>query len=216
VLFCHITTQIQGEKNGRLLGEKGGNAFPYLAFLDADGRVCAKHPSGVARTVDGFSATAQKARDFLALKKKAETDKAAAVDFFFQAAEISHFTAAEARERSKTLAELTDDQKKRVEQILLALDVQEIAGGVNWQDKKTMADAGAKFLEMKKAGRIPTGDREMQSFWICIMEHAYAQKNAALFEEGFSALKEKFGSRMNKKFLEEREKQLAELKAEKK
>jgi len=214
VLFCHITTQIQGEKYGKLLGEKGGSGFPYLAFLDSEGRVSAKHQG--PRSADGFGATAQKARDFLALKKKAETDKAAAIEFFFQAAEISHFTAAEARERGKTLADLTDEQKKRVDQILLALEVQEIAGGVNWQDKKSMADAGGKFLELKKAGRIPAGDREMQSFWICIMEHAYAQKNAALFEEGFSALKEKFGSRMNKKFQEEREKQLAELKAEKK
>ena len=31
ILFCHITSMVEGEKYPKLLQEKGGRGFPYVA-----------------------------------------------------------------------------------------------------------------------------------------------------------------------------------------
>ena len=43
VLFCHLTTQIEGEKHADLLEQKGGQGFPHIVFMDSDGNVLAEH-----------------------------------------------------------------------------------------------------------------------------------------------------------------------------
>ncbi len=165
--------------------------------------------------VAGFGITLKNAQEFIELKKKADAgDKAARVAFFEKAAARSYFTLEEAQKRAKELTDLTDDQKKKIDGILLSLEVRQIASTVT-QDEATKIEAGRKFAEMKKAGRVATGDQEIQPFNIFIMDYAYSIKNAALFEESYTVLKEKFGARMNKKFKDMRDKQLAELKESK-
>ncbi len=53
-MFCHITSHIDGEKYPDLHREKGGNGFPTLIFLDADGKVQARQQK---RSVEGFAST---------------------------------------------------------------------------------------------------------------------------------------------------------------
>ncbi len=209
VLFCHITTQIKDKQYDNLLGQKGGRGFPYFAFLDAEGNVIAKHNG--ERNAEGFGASAKQAVAFVELRTKADGgDKTAKVEFFMKAVEIGYFTRVDAEKRAKEMTDLTDEQKKKVDQALVGFEVQDIAAAV--KDDATKIEAGKKFAEMKKAGRVPTGEQDIQPFNIFIMDYAYSIKNATLFEECYGVLKEKFGARMNKKFKETRDKQLAEIK----
>ena len=57
-MFCHITTQIEGDKHGDLLEKKGGQGFPHIVFMDSDGKVLAEHQGD--RSADEFAKTGQK------------------------------------------------------------------------------------------------------------------------------------------------------------
>ncbi|MBM4062876.1 MAG: hypothetical protein FJ265_17545 [Planctomycetes bacterium] len=51
MLFCHVTTQVEGDKYPTLLRDKGGRAVPHLVFMDAAGEVLATQGD---RSVAGF------------------------------------------------------------------------------------------------------------------------------------------------------------------
>ena len=210
MLFCHVTSQVAADKHPQLLSEKGGTGFPYLAFLDAEGNVLAKHLG--ARDAAGFSATGKSATAFVDLKKKAEKgDKAAQADLLVQQLELGHLSADDARQKMKEVA-LSAEQKAKVEALFADVEVREVLKGVT-QDKATRVAAGKKFLEMKKAGKpAPAGDRELQGYWIFIMDAAEEGKDAKTFAEAFEALKQKYGPNMSPQFTKATEDRLAKLK----
>lgn len=210
MLFCHVTSQVQTDKHDQLLSQKGGTGFPYLAFLDAEGNVLAKHMG--MREVAGFSATAKTAAAFVDLKKKAENgDKAAKSELLVQQLELGHLSADDARAKMKDVA-LSAEQKAKVEALLANAEVQDVLKTVT-QDKATRVAAGKKFLELKKAGKpAPAGEREFQSYWIFIMDAAEADKDARTFEEAYEALKKKYGPNMSPQFTKMTEDRLAKLK----
>lgn len=213
VLFCHVTSNVSTDPHQKLLQEKGGRGFPYLVFMDQDGNVLAKHEG--PRNVEGFSKTSEKVQSFLDLKKKAESgDKDAKVDLLIVQIELGHFKADEARNRAKELKDVPPEKQKRIDSALANMEVMEIVQTVT-RDRATRIAAGRKCLEMKKAGRVPSGDQETQIFWILIMDVAEEDKDAALFEEGLNALKTKFGDKVNKRWLEQNEARLNKLKENK-
>ncbi len=80
VLFCHITSRVEGEPYADLLSKKGGGGWPYLVAMDADGNVAAKH-SG-SRSVEGFLATMKKGLLLKQLKRRGrDKDKRESPDY---------------------------------------------------------------------------------------------------------------------------------------
>src|ERR1700690_3491752 len=65
VLYLHITTMIPGEKYGDLLEQKGGNAFPWLVFMDAAGEIILEHQG--ERSAAGFAKSGEQAKSWLTL-----------------------------------------------------------------------------------------------------------------------------------------------------
>ncbi|MBI2264272.1 MAG: hypothetical protein HYU64_03740 [Armatimonadetes bacterium] len=213
MLFCHITSRVKSDPYQNLLAEKGGDGFPYLAFMDAGGNVLARHDG--PRTVEGFKETALAANDFLSLKAKAaKGDKQARYRLLVAQLELGQLTSAEARKKLDEMKYLTKEQRDVIIIGPLAnLEVREIGSSTITSDKASREEAAKKFLEMKKAGRLPTGSRETQFFWITIMSYAETEKDAVLFEEGLNALKARFASNPRaQKFFEEKEALLQKLK----
>lgn len=214
VLFCHITSRVPTDKNQELLKEKGGQGFPYLVFMDSEGNVVAKH-SG-ARTVKGFENSGAKAVTYMEVKKKAEGgDKAAKIDLVLAEIDLGKVTLDEGQKKLKELGELSKEQQAKLDGLATNAAVMEVAKPIRRNDKQGMIDAGKKFAEMKSAGKIPTGDQEIQMFWIFIMDYAESQKDAKLFEEGFTALKTKFADSINKQWVQTNEERLKKLKESK-
>jgi hypothetical protein len=215
VLFCHVTTGIEKEPNEKLLSEKGGQGFPYLVFMDAEGRVLSRHEG--QRNVEGFNKTLGEARGFLELKKKAEGgDKDAVQDLFMRQLDLGHFKAEEARKKLAEMADLPKEKRDKAEARIVELEFGEILATVT-QQKKTRVEAGRRFSEMKKAGRIPAGEQETAIFYTLIMDAAESDKDAAAFEDALNALKAKFGERPQaKSWFEKQEVTLKKLKEEKK
>ncbi|MBI2898796.1 MAG: hypothetical protein HYY17_01285 [Planctomycetes bacterium] len=197
------------DKHQNLLSEKGGSGFPHLVFMDSGGTVLTEAGD---RSVAGFAQAAKQAQANLELKKKGDAgDEKAKYDFLLLEIGMRTVKASEARKRLGEIKSLTDDQKKRAEDLLVDLDVAETAETAG-RDLKTRIEAGKKFAEMDKAGRVPKGDREFQAFYIFMMDYAESQKDAAMFEKAFGILKDKYGDRMNKKFRDTNEERLKKLK----
>jgi hypothetical protein len=215
VLFCHITTQVETDKHQDLLEKKGGQGFPHIVFMDSDGTVLATHEG--ARDADAFAKSGAKAKDFIALRDKAATgDAAAKIDFLAAQMELGQVGEEEADKRLKELGKLTPEQQKKFAALKSGAAVKAILAGVS--DEKSAAEAGRKFLAMKKAGRPePLGESEIQPYWILMMQVAEKDKDVATYEEALKALKARFGTvEEAKEFFEGAEKTLKALKEEKK
>lgn len=215
VLFCHITSHVEADKHQDLLEKKGGQGFPHIVFMDAEGRVLAEHQG--ARDAEGFAATGAKARNFLALKAKAEGgDAGAKIDFLMAQLELGQVGEAEAGEQLKKLGKLTAEQEKKFAALMSGAAVKAVMAEVN--DEASALAAGRKFLEMKKAGRPePLGEGEVQPYWILMMRVAEEDKDAAVYEEALTALKARFGGLPQAQgFFKNAENTLKKLKEEKK
>ncbi len=178
----------------RLFTEKGGRGFPYLAILDAEGNLLAKHFG--QRTLEMFRETGRraqaKAQVLLDLKAKAGQGDAAAIHAYLLAQlELGHLKLEEARRRADELANLSQEQTKKLRGLLADLEVEEIAAV---RDETSIVEAGRKCFEMKRAGRVPIGAEAVQAFWFMILEYAEDRKDAVAFEEGLDALRSKFGA----------------------
>jgi hypothetical protein len=211
VLFCHITTQIQGEKHGNLLEEKGGDGFPYIVFMDADGNILAVHEED--RSAEGFSKTGAKARTFVALKAKAaKGDPTAKVDLIIAQLDMGQIKAADAEKQLKEAGKLTPEQQAKLDEILVNASVMDIVKGI--ESEADAKAAGQKFYAMQKAGKpAPSSDQALQPYYILGMNAAEEAKDAATFEKSLKALKAKFGNNPQAKpFFDAKEKKLEELK----
>jgi hypothetical protein len=197
VLFCHITTHVKTDKYQTLLTEKGGRGFPHLVFMDAEGTVIAAHEG--ARSVEAFEASGKKAQTYLDLKRKADAgDKAAKADLVIADLDAGRLKSDEADKKLAGLGDLSADQKKALEAARSNADVRETYEKLRPTDPATAKQAqealAKAFLERKKAGKpAPTGEQEFQIYWFTLLGHGEQEKDAALFEEAFLAIKGKFG-----------------------
>jgi hypothetical protein len=215
VLFCHITTQIQGEKHANLLEEKGGEGWPHIVFMDAEGNVLAVHEAD--RSAEGFSKTGEKAKSFVSLKAKAEKgDKAAKIDFLVLQLSLGQIKPEEAEKKIKDAGPITKEQKAKLDGELTNASVLASVKGIS--DEEGAKALGKKFYEMQKAGKAgPTSEQALQPYYILMMNAADELKDGKTFEAALKALKAKFGDTPQaKKFFEAKEKRLEELKGEKK
>jgi len=194
VLFCHVTSHIEGEPNDDLFEKKGGGGFPTIMMLDEKGEMIGKH-SG-ERTVPEFEKTVAKAALFLqALKKSEAGDKSAGIDVAISRLELGTLTADDAKKKIAELGEPAPEQQARFDAVLLNQEVMAISKGAG-QDR---ASAGKKFSEMKAAGKIPTGANEYLTFWDTITVYAEAQNDIPMFTEALGKVREKIGANPSKK-----------------
>jgi hypothetical protein len=215
VAFCHVTTQIKGEKHADLLQQKGGAGFPHIVFMDAEGKVLAEHNG--PRNGAGFAKTGETAKAFVALREKAaKGDPAAKADLLVQQLKMGHVKAADAEKEAASM-KLSDAQKAAFEAALADARVMDMVRGLRSQEDAKKA--GQEFLSMHKAGKkAPTGDEAIQPYWILLMGAAEEAKDVPAFEAALKALRAKFGDAPQAAgFFKKQEAKLAELKgAEKK
>ena len=76
VPYLHVTSRVDGHPLPDMLYRVGGRGFPTVAVLSAEGEVLAFHDYSNPRTIEGFNATIEKAREMQALKAKADKSDA--------------------------------------------------------------------------------------------------------------------------------------------
>ena len=203
----HITTRIEGRKDDELLSDLGGNSFPWIVFLDAEGEIVGRHAG--SHTVEAFSRTDRNVRRYLDLRKKAaagdatvELDKAI-LECTLGLTEF--YELEEAVEGRK----LSADQQKAVE---LCRVNAAVAEGLQLARAGSVDDAVEEFVEIYRKGVYPT--QNTAGFWYRLALHASKQGDAALLEASIAGIRKAFGpgdERMDK-ILAVLESKLAELK----
>jgi hypothetical protein len=210
VLFCHITTMIQGEKYGDLLEEKGGTGFPWLVFMDPTGEIITEHHG--ARSAAEFAKTGETAKSWLGLKEKAaKGDPAAQIDFAILQLSMGQVSAEDAAKTLKAAGQPTKEQQAKYEAELTNAEIREAVRQVKSDEEA--AALGKKFYARHKEGKpAPTSDNALQSYYILLMEAAGELKDAGTFESAYKILFDKYGKMEGAgAFFEEKEKQLKEL-----
>ena len=208
VLFLHITTHVDEDKYQELFEAKGGDGFPFMAYMDSTGEVISKMDRPYE--VETFDGALEKAAAFLAMVKKADGgDKAAALEVMITRLETGAMKADEAKKKLKDLPKPSAEQAPRLNGALANSEVKEVM-------EEQQAATAKKFTEMLKAKRVPTDKEVGESFYMTILTYAEKQKDAASFEAALNGLKEMFSDNPNAKpFFDAKEKTLKKLKTEK-
>lgn len=176
VLFCHISSKVEGEPYPRLLREKGGRGFPHLVFLDADGDVIATQRE---RTVASFRQTHGACLRFRALQERlAAGDTTVRPDLLIARIEMRGITFEKAERALAELGEVPAGKRARLAALMLNLEVRDARRQA--RTPKQAVAAGERFRKMWDAGRVPTGDAA-SSFFFLIMEAAFANGDAATY-----------------------------------
>lgn len=208
MLFCHVTSRVEGDAHQDLLQAKGGRGFPYLVWMDAAGSVIAKQGD---RSVEGFQKTHKTLLDFLALEAKAaKGDKAAGVDALIAGLELGRYDVDAAKDKLAGLGKVAADKQKVIDGLLINLEVDGVMADVRSQEQ--VVEAAVKFRDMEKAGRVPTG-RSARVFYSVILEGHAADKDAKAYEATLGVLKKLLeGERNAERILKRYEDTLEKLK----
>jgi hypothetical protein len=217
VLFVHITSRVPGDKHQDLMKEKGGTAFPYVAVLDAEGEVVARHRG--KRTASGLREFGDKALAFVEAKKKAAAgDKRAKVQLAILRLDLDldKHSLEDAQTYVRDLGDMTEEQEKHVEGLLTSIEVNDLSTKTRG-NRAAQVEAGQKCIDMKEAGRLPTDFTAVVGFWHLVSLKALSKRDVPLYEESLGALRKACGDDpFFKDFLDGKEKALAELKEPKK
>lgn len=195
VLFCHVTTRVDGQKYDNLLSQKKGTAFPYLTVLDAKGNLLTSHQG--ARSLAAFKSTLEKGQSLYSrlsdLEKKAQAgDQEAAQALCLEKLEKGFYTLDEAK-AAVAAAGFTGDDQAKAAGMLTDLEIQLVIDETNPRDLKSRIAAGAKFVGILKDGRKPYSDATFENFWVLVMDHAESVKDVKNFKAGYDALYSKYG-----------------------
>ncbi|GEM_PF-4425336 len=147
VLFLHNTSHVEDEPYPNLLKEKGGTGFPTLMFMDAEGKVLAVHRG--PRSLEGFTKSAEKAREYLRLREAAaKGDGKARVRLLLLDLEMGGFDPKDARDRLDALGDsMSEEDREKAEQKIVD---KEVAGELN---RRLRALRGKPRTEIMKAYR---------------------------------------------------------------
>ena len=112
-------------------------------------------------------------------------DKGAAYDWLVAQLGFGQLKLDEAKKKVTALGKLTPERQAVLDPLIANLEVEEI-------EKEQARALGKKFLELKKAGKIPADDRARMRFWSGLLAYAEDQKDAALYEEAMKGHLEAF------------------------
>lgn len=207
-LCLHVTSRVTGEPHGNLLYEMGGNGFPTLSLLDADGNLLQQVGGGEVG-LDALERAWQKLQAWKALRTEVEAGKAErARELFWMEIAMGNRPYSEMVQRAGAMKLEGADQAK-VAQQLTNLQFTEVLRRTPREDK---AAAGAQLLPLFEAGRYPDCATET-SYWDSLFAHAVARKDAALYGRILEMVKQrKAGDARLKRYLRQLEDQYEELK----
>lgn len=220
VLFCHITSRVKSDPFPNLLEEKGGEGWPFVAFLTPEGKVAAPHGATEERTVAAFEKTAKRAREYQELARRAASgDRAAEERLLELELEYRNLPAAEVLARLEKLGPVPEEKKNYLRKRWAEEEAAQVMRGLPASaSPEELAAAGEKMEKIRKEGRVPRPASSVHdAFWLCILEHAFARRDSGLFETALGALRAKYKNEPDAApFLAEQEARLGRLKEEEK
>jgi hypothetical protein len=178
VLFLHVSSALPDEPRPDLLAEVGGNQFPTVAYLAADGRPL--QVVGHVTPLVQLATTLAELRAWQALRREVEAGAGleAQRTLCRRELQMQYGSFAELAERVRRL-EFPPAEQPALQQQLIDLQFVEL---LRQTKPAAMAAGGALFLPMFRAGRLPRAKAET-TFWQYLFAYAAAQRDVDLFAE---------------------------------
>ncbi len=194
VIYCHISTRIEGRKDEGLFREKGFTGFPTLAFLDTNGDLTAKHAG--SRVIPQLDKTAKKSSAYMALRSKAKAgDKAANQHLFVADLELGRYDFASGSLRLAVLRkQMSESLQEKADQLLIDTQYKELRSQLS---KDLLAGLArpeyskryqAMNVDFYQAGRLPSGSTAM-SILMGVMRSGFQNKDEALLAAALQEFK---------------------------
>ena len=182
--------------------------------MDANGEVMQQVPYE-GFSVGAFEKAGEKAKEFVALKKKADGgDRDAKLKILTTWLEWGTVSIKKAKTLKSEIHNLTKDETEKLDKAFVALEIKQIMTGLT-RDRKTWVAAGKKFYALSKDNKLPADKKTAFSFWYLIIIYAEDEKDIKVFETRLKTFKDDFGdSPRNQRLIENWEKTLEELKAD--
>ena len=198
VLFCHVTSRVDADKYQNLLSERGGQGFPYLAYLDADGALIGA-PKGrdVAAFDAGLTDAAASAKAWAdEVKKLSAGSNADKIELVIKRVDRGELKVEEAREALKPLGEMSSDQRAKFNGIVADGEVMRILSAVKppttpAEREKVVSELAGQFAAMEKDGLVPNKPANQMNFFGLMFETASQKKDLARMEAIQAAAKSK-------------------------
>ena len=184
VRFAHVTTKIDGRAHDDLMERKGGTGFPYVATMNADGRVIATLGLG-GRDLAGLEAMMKAGAAYEAKRAKADRTDAETAELLAFDVGVGNVTPEEAR---KTLASLDLDEDAADELDMAIADVEIAAVLATIRSRDDLPVVGEKLAAMMSEGKIPTDAGRAVRFYAAIIAYAERARDLPAFEKALAAL----------------------------
>lgn len=188
MIFCSIMSKVPGRKHDALLGEKGGQGFPYLVYMDETGKVIGK-PAG--RTVAAFRQGAR----YLTLERKEKRTADEEVEFLELGLAMGSLDPAKAKEILGKL-KISDEQKAKLEKAIKAAEGQAkiralVSQIKSRQDVQSKGSAiGKKLYALYQEGLRPAkGSQESMAMYQLMITHGLKDKVVGPARAGLDELK---------------------------
>jgi hypothetical protein len=211
VLFFHVTSGLADDPYQNLLAAKGGSGWPFVAILDATGRVLAHHEGEreTAQFEQTLASATETAASLAELEQLAKGgDVTAAGQLLELNIDLGHVDAGAARHRLALLDALPKPDRDRLEKRIIKAEVASIQISAT-SDVNTQIAAGEKFAEMVAAGRIPE-DPDAMFFWYFTAMYAERAEQTKLYARALEGLRH-HEQRLGAGLLESMEKTLKKL-----
>jgi hypothetical protein len=188
VPFLHVTTHLEAKQDDELLSDYDESSFPTFLFLDAEGKLLARHRG--PRSIEAFGATLAKVQRCFELQKKADAgDKVALVDVLLLHCELHRIDLADLEELIEGMR-LSDAQKKTFASLGADAEVTDMRTVVQRArySAEALADAGEMFVDHFDKGGVPLAAWNRGLFWLGLGYHAVAEKKAELYARAVKEL----------------------------
>lgn len=202
VIYCHISTRIEGRKDEGLFREKGFTGFPTLAFLDTNGALTAKHAG--SRVIPELNKTAKKSTTYMTLRSKANAgDKAAKQHLFVADLELGRYDFASGSLKLAVLRkQMSDSLQNKAAQLLIDTQYKELRSRLS---KELLAGLDrqeytrryqAMNVDFYQAGQLPSGSTAM-SILMGVMRSGFQNKDEALLSGALQEFKTRAATQAN-------------------
>ena len=219
MLFCHPESQAKDAKDVGLAKHLGTMGLPDIVFFTAEGSLIVKVPASV-HSVAQFQQYAARAQQMLAWRVAADDgDARAVVALLIAQLEERQVDRAAAEARRRLLKDEREDERKRLDELLLDLRIGEQIRAVH-NDLLARRVLGAKYLTMLADGEKPS-PLVSRGFWFVILEHCEAEADLVGFAIALDGLRGNValtanGQAWGAKLIADYEQKLVRLRADKK
>jgi len=190
VLYCNILSKVEGAPDQGLILTKKGSSLPHIAVLDSGGNLLAVHEG--EKTVDGFEATVERARNtaarLAALEGKARAgDTGAGADLLELRLDLRHVSAEVARRSLSSLSGLDPERREKISMLVNRVAFGEIFAAHVGKEIDTDT-ALERYEKLASTGAEPA-PMEAAVFFYLIGENAIAARDSTLFKTAVDGIR---------------------------